>query len=88
MIGGVCVGGGLHVCACALFSKDVLVHFCMCLCLCGGVCGGVDILFSVGVCLQCTEASRPRTPPWSLTSVNTDSMERQRWPWVNTKANT
>lgn len=47
----------------------------------------VDILYCGGVCLQCIEASRPKAPPWSLTSVNTDSMERQRWPWVNTKAN-
>lgn len=76
-------GGGLHVCtqfSCTA-SEDVFVHFC-------GVYVGVDMLFSGGVCLQCTEASRPRTPPWSQTSVNTDSMERQRWPWVNTKANT
>lgn len=77
---------------CAWFSctstKDVFVPFSVCLCLCRGVCGGVDITISGGVRLQCAEAYRPRTPPWSLTSVNIDSMERQRRPRVNTKANT
>lgn len=77
---------------CAWFSctstKDVFVPLSVCLCLCRDVCGGVDITISGGVRLQCAEAYRPRTPPWSLTSVNIDSMERQRRPRVNTKANT
>ena len=77
---------GLHVWALVLVFSGSLEAEGVCVCVCVCACG--DVLFTGGVSPQYTEASRPLTSPWSLTSVNTDRRERQLWPWVNTKANT